>query len=185
MITTPTPAPATATSATLATPATPEGAVGTSPARPPGRTARRPLGRRALALLVSLAAGFGMLAAGGAPANAATVSTYGARASTISYCNNGHTMQMFNYKNFVYAEYAGQVVAEHTMVLDGAGWHDHGWKSAYGSTVFNTVVGPTTGYSARVYTMYAWYNSAGWHYSGWDESAYTSVYGGALSYCII
>lgn len=156
-------------------------------AKPARSAARR--GRRSLSLLLAtLVASASLLAFSGGAANAAVVSPYGARASTMSYCQNSHTLHSFNYKNFVNAEFAGQAVAERTIVSDANGWHDHGWHSNYGSTTFNTTVYPTSGYVARVYTQYAWLTNGTWHYSnGWNESAYSSIYGGATpsGYCDI
>jgi hypothetical protein len=141
----------------------------------------RRLGRAATVLLVSA----GLLVASAGTADASVVSGYGGSAMTISYCGNSHTLHGFNYKNFVFAEYPGQVVAAHTMVLDAAGWHDHGWRSRYGSAVFGTTVEYTTGWNARVFTQYAWLNSRGWHFSVWNESTYRSIFGPVMATCAI
>lgn len=146
------------------------------------------LRRRSARLLTGVVAASSLLVAVGGTANASVVSGAGGSASTISYCGNSRTLHMFNFKNFVYAEYPGQLVAEHTIMSDAAGWHDYGWRSAYGSTSFGTTVGSTTGSVARVYTQYAWLTAAGWKYSaGWDESIYNSVFGGGTlsGYCDI
>ena len=42
------------------------------------------------------------------------------------------------------------------------------------------------GWTAYVWTQYAWYDRNGWHYSsGWDQSTYTTIFGIRQSYCAI
>lgn len=145
--------------------------------------------RRAMSLLLAtLVASTALIAFSGGAANAAVVSPYGARASSMAYCQNSHTLHSFNVKSFVNAEYAGEAVAVRTIMSDANGWHDFGWRSASGSTTFNLTITNTSGYVARVYEQYGWYDARGWHYSnGWDETAYSSIFGGRTpsGYCDI
>jgi hypothetical protein len=139
--------------------------------------ARSRLGRRSIGAALAVVITCAALLFGSGAAGATAYSEYGGRGFTISYCGNSHTSRTFDYKTWVYAEFSGQVVAKRTQVLDAAGWHDHGWVSRYGSGMWGTTVYPTTGYTARVFTQYAWLRSDGWHYSAWNESAYQTVWG--------